>query len=401
MWRSELLFEALYRGIQDVSDDALASILAWDIENNPAGACQNIDNFCRTQKCSDDIWMNIAVKLGVQNVLDSKKTRGWTWRDTIRWWCEVLCHKAVTDRFFAAAKHGLVDFMSHITGDNWQSFGTQKRSIENTYYYGMCIAASWGRVQALDWLNERWESIYKTTLASDIPPNQQPIIDYSISYCAGFSGDVATLEWCQKHGMTGVGQLDYSIGYSGSQEAINWWSGNGGKGWETLASGAAASGNIDTLDFLLSPEMPPNLKNGADLWQVLKKAAATNGDLQVLYYLNEKYGFDERDWRQIFVIASENGRVSVMKDVYRNHNQKLSTLYTARSNLLTLKKQPITARNLSYGLKFRNGPVSTLASQRAQREEASKGFDWIKEEIARRQDQDDAPLDAFLTDSGL
>lgn len=68
------------------SDDALASILASDIENDPKGACRLIDTFCRARKCSDDFWRNVAKKMEVP---DKPNDAAWTWRE----WIGLMCHR--------------------------------------------------------------------------------------------------------------------------------------------------------------------------------------------------------------------------------------------------------------------------------------------------------------------
>lgn len=388
-----------------LSDDALAQVLASDIQNDPVGACQIIDNFCRARKCSDDFWMNVAAKLGVQDVVDSKMANNWTWRDTIRWWCEVLRYDTVQERFYAAAKYGYIDLMHHIAGKYWTAVGyvegtkgdlrsqwDRRWTNENAYYTAMCIAASWGRIEALDWLKARWQILYGTKLKETSKYDMRKrLISYGISSAAGYSGDVATLEWCISNGWTDVGDAAWGVGKTGSIDAVKWVLERDAGSWEDIISGAAVTGAMEVLEYITSQKDDIQERGGFEqnyrwgfVWlDRVKIHAAQNGQIEVLKYITRTYAarWSSVFWKDVFLEASKVGRKDVMMYVHVHGLMKQleetlqqQTLQAAaksldrlmRSNALSFQERPFT--------KFYNGarPI------RDRRKEAEEAFEWLK-----------------------
>lgn len=380
-----------------LSDDALAQVLASDIENDPVGACRIIDNFCRARKCSDDFWMNVAAKLGVQDVVDSKMANNWTWRDTIGWWCEVLRYDTVQERFYAAAKYGYIDFMRHIAGADWIAVGyvervkgepisSSRRFTENAYYTAMCIAASWGRVEALDWLKARWQILYGTTLDSRGEFTSSPtLISYGITNSVGYSGDVATLEWCIRNGWEDVGEAAWGVGQSGSIDAVNWVLGRHVAGWKDVISGAAVTGAMEVLDYMMSKKQSIRDKAGIvydavwdDAWlHGARNNAAQNGQIEVLEYVKSAYPYkyDRSYWKEVFLEASRVGRKDVMMHAYGLMERSTETLERAAKDLKYLTKARVFRFKEKPDLKFLKSAMSTWESRRKQAKEASV---WLK-----------------------
>ena len=63
----------------EMSDDALATVLASNIQNDPNSGCELLRVFRKSRKYLDDndtFWMNVAANLGVAGV---PLMKGWNW----------------------------------------------------------------------------------------------------------------------------------------------------------------------------------------------------------------------------------------------------------------------------------------------------------------------------------